>query len=173
MALMAETEISRWWDALERLAQVLGRVGPDEICCGNLTQRQTSILRTLSRREGARLSELAAAAGITPSAMTRIIEKLEKQGLVQRVRGAQADGRAAMVSITLVGRRLRAQLDRLMEERTTAIVGAIPSEARPGVLAALKSLNDAMENCGCCGLNEPCVPASTLLQHRTKGANDE
>lgn len=160
--------ISRWWQELERLARVLGRVGPDEICCGNLTQRQTSILRTLARREGARLADLATAAGITPSAMTRVLEKLERQGLVQRVRGAQQDGRAAMVRITAAGRKLRTEIDCLMEERTEAIISAIPAEARPRVLVALEALNDAMENCGCCGLNEPHTPAASTQKTKER-----
>jgi len=148
-------EIQRWWDELERLGRVLGRVGPDEVCCDGLTQRQTSILRTLVQQEGARLSDLAQASGISPSAMTRIIEKLEKQGLVQRVRGAQQDGRAAMVRITPSGRKLRARLDRLMEERSQAIMAAVPAAQRAQVLDALRVLNRAMEAAPCCALNTP------------------
>lgn len=149
------TKIERWWAELERLARVLGRVGPDEVCCEGLTQRQTAILRTLVQQEGARLSDLAQASGVSPSAMTRVIEKLERRGLVRRVRGAQPDGRAAMVRITPEGRKLRERLDGLMEERTQAIFGAVPNEQRERVLQALCVLNCAMENAPCCGLNEP------------------
>ncbi len=148
-------DIQRWWDELERLGRVLGRVGPDEVCCGGLTQRQTSILRTLVKQEGARLSDLAQAAGLSPSAMTRILEKLERQGLVRRVRGAQQDGRAAMVRITPAGRRLRARLDRLMQQRSRDIMAAVPAAARARVLEALCVLNGAMESAPCCGLNTP------------------
>ena len=151
-------DIQRWWDELERLARVLGRVGPDEVCCGGLTQRQTSILRTLVKQEGARLSDLAQAAGISPSAMTRIIEKLEKQALVRRVRGAQDDGRAAQVRITPAGRRLRARLDDLMRRRSREIMAAVPAAERARVLEALGVLNGAMESAPCCGLNTP-VPS--------------
>ena len=91
--------IDAWWTELERLERVLMCVGPDEVCCEGLTPRQTSILRTLINREGARLSDLAAASRISPSAMTRVIEKLEKQGMVHRVHGAQDDGRASKVEI--------------------------------------------------------------------------
>jgi DNA-binding MarR family transcriptional regulator len=122
--------VKPWWDELERLGRILGQAGPDEVCCEGLSQRQCAILRTLVAREGARISDLAASAGITPSAMTRVLEKLEGRGLVERVRGEQADGRAAMVRITPEGRRTRQQLDGLMRQRTHQIIDSIPENQR-------------------------------------------
>ncbi|HVP44330.1 MAG TPA: MarR family transcriptional regulator [Terriglobales bacterium] len=145
------TDIAGWYRELERLARLLGQVGPDEICCEGLTSRQCSILRTLVQQEGARLSDLAQAAGISPSAMTRVLERLEKLGLVRRVRGAQKDGRAARVEITAEGRKVRQRIDRLMGERTTAIVDAIPAASRNKLLDALHMLNCCIERGGGCG----------------------
>ncbi len=144
-------DIPGWLAELERLAGLLGRVGPDEICCEGLTARQCSILRTLVQQEGARLSELAQAAGISPSAMTRVLERLEKLQLVRRVRGGQKDGRAAWVEVTAEGRKMRQRIDRLMQERTTAIVNAIPEGARGKLLEGLRTLNSCIERGGCCG----------------------
>jgi DNA-binding MarR family transcriptional regulator len=152
----------RWWDELERLARILGQIGPDEVCCEGLSQRQCAILRTLVAQEGARLSDLATSSGITPSAMTRVLEKLEARGLVERVRGAQADGRAAMVRITPAGRRTRKQLDALMRERTSRIMQSLPAKRRSQVLEALHFLNDAIESAGCCALNAPVARLVTI-----------
>ncbi|HET9697578.1 MAG TPA: MarR family winged helix-turn-helix transcriptional regulator [Terriglobales bacterium] len=149
------TVIKNWWDELERLARILGQVGPDEVCCEGLSQRQCSILRILVAQEGARISDLAATSGITPSAMTRVLEKLEARKLVERVRGSQEDGRAASVRITDAGRRTRQQLDDLMRERTTQIIESIPKQKRAQILESLELLNNAIESTGCCGLNEP------------------
>ena len=145
----------QWWDELERLGRVLGQIGPDEVCCEGLSQRQCAILRTLVDKEGARISDLAATSGITPSAMTRILEKLEARGLVERVRGKQTDGRAASVRITSEGRRTRKQLDTLMRERTHQIIESIPTKQRAEILSALQILNNAIESAGCCALNAP------------------
>lgn len=147
--------IQSWWDELERLARILGQIGPDEVCCEGLSQRQCAILRTLVAQEGARISDLAASSGITPSAMTRVLEKLEARGLVERVRGAHTDGRAAMVKITAAGRRTRKQLDQLMRERTHTIIESIPARERANILKALQTLNHAIEAAGCCALNAP------------------
>jgi DNA-binding MarR family transcriptional regulator len=144
-----------WWNELERLARILGQVGPDEVCCEGLSQRQCAILRILVAREGTRISDLAAISGITPSAMTRVLEKLEARNLVERVRGAQTDGRAAMVRITDEGRRTRKQLDALMRQRTNQIITSIPEKLRPQILKALTILNSAIESAGCCALNAP------------------
>ncbi len=145
-----------WWNQLERISRALGECGPDEVCCAGLTPRQTTILRTLVASEGARLSDLAAQSGITPSAMTRVIEKLETQALVERVRGAQTDGRAAMVRITAKGRKLRGSIDQLMIDRATTILSAIPRNERANVLRSLGLLAHALESVAvCCGPNAP------------------
>jgi DNA-binding MarR family transcriptional regulator len=137
---------------LERLARVLNQVGPDEVCCEGLTPRQCGILRTLVDKQGARISDLAAEAGLSPSAMTRVLEKLEAQNLVQRVRGADDDGRAAQVAITARGRETRKRIDDLMRERTRSIVSSIPAGFRPQLLAGIRMLNQALEHGGCCEL---------------------
>lgn len=149
--MKAVTDIAAWHAELERLAKLLGQVGPDEVCCEGLTARQCSILRTLVRQEGARLSDLAQASGISPSAMTRTLERLEERGLVHRVHGGQPDGRAAAAEITAEGRKVRQRIDRLMQERTAAIVNAIPEGSRNKLLEGLRMLNACIERGGCCG----------------------
>jgi DNA-binding MarR family transcriptional regulator len=148
--MLSPSQVAGWSSELERLARVLNRVGPDEVCCEGMTPRQCSILRTLAARQGTRLSDLAAETGITPSAMTRVLEKLEAQKLVQRVRDATGDGRAANVAITRHGRQVRARIDKLMQLRTRTIVNAIPAGFRPQLLAALRMLNQTLGPDGCC-----------------------
>ena len=158
--------VQAWWNELERLARILGQIGPDEVCCDGLSQRHTAILRILVSSEGARLTDLAALSGITPSAMTRVLEKLEARGLVERVRGTHSDGRAAMVRITPSGRRTRKLLDQLMRNRTHQIMDSIPPKQRKDVLAALELLNNAIETAGCCALNAPVAKLITIKEQK-------
>ena len=158
--------VQSWWDELERLSRILGQIGPDEVCCDGLSQRQTAILRVLVSSEGARLSDLAALSGITPSAMTRVLEKLEARGLVERVRGTHEDGRAAMVRVTAAGRRTRKLLDELMRSRAQTIMSAIPQKQRASVLNALALLNNAIERAGCCALNAPVAELVTTKEQK-------
>ncbi len=145
-------ELRQWSEELERLSRLLGSVGPDEVCCAGLTTRQCGVLRTLAASEGARISDLAAAAGISPSAMTRVLEKLEKLQLVKRVRGAASDGRAASVAITPRGRQVRGKISRLILELTRVILSAFPAGLQPQLLAAVRLLNQALAPGGCCQL---------------------
>jgi DNA-binding MarR family transcriptional regulator len=162
--------LEEWWREVDRTEQVLGRVGPDDICCAGLTPRQTAILKTLVEREGARLSDLAEAVGLSASALTRVLEKLERQDLVERVRGVNDDGRAAMVRISERGRQVRHEIDELMRTRCRAIVDAIPADKREQVLEALRIFNAALEkvDCGCRALGEPgggcCVYAAAVVR---------
>lgn len=156
----------KWWDELERLARILGQIGPDEVCCDGLSRRQTAILRVLVASEGTRLTDLATLSGITPSAMTRVLERLEARGLVERVRRAHNDGRAATVRITAAGRRTRKLLDELMRGRTQQIIDAIPLKHRSLVLNALELLNNAIESAGCCALNAPVATLSQIKEQR-------
>lgn len=155
-----------WWNELERLSRILGQIGPDEVCCDGLSQRQTAILRILVSSEGARLTDLAALSGVTPSAMTRVLEKLEARGLVERVRGTHTDGRAAMVRITAAGRRTRKLLDQLMRSRTQQIIDSIPPKQHDQVLNALELLNNAIETAGCCALNAPVAKLVTIKEQK-------
>ena len=131
-------DIDAWWSQLERLERVLMCVGPDEVCCEGMTPRQTSILRTLIAQEGARLSDLAAASRITPSAMTRNIEKLEKQGMVERVRGRQRrrpcrDGARSLPPAA---------------RRAAALISSCASAPAPSPKRFRKTA--ALTCCGCC-----------------------
>jgi DNA-binding MarR family transcriptional regulator len=143
-------DLEQWSQELERLSRLLGRVGPDEVCCEGLTTRQCGILRTLAAGEGERICDLATSASISPSAMTRVLEKLEAKQLVKRLRGAARDGRAASVAITQHGRHVRAKIDQLMLERTRTILSVFPSGLQPQLLAAIRLLNHALAPDGCC-----------------------
>jgi hypothetical protein len=84
--------------------------------------------------------------------MTRVLDKLEAQSLIQRVRGAGEDGRAAMVAITERGRAVRGRIDQLMLNRTRAILQGIPAGFRPRLLTGIRMLTQALGPEGCCDL---------------------
>jgi DNA-binding MarR family transcriptional regulator len=161
------TNVRDWSEQLEKLGWFLGRIGQDDPCCGGLTPRQCAILRVLTYSKGERLGDLAKATGITPSAMTRVLERLEKQGLLQRVHGALTDGRAATIAITPHGTETRTLLDQFMMRRTEVILAAIPVSAREKILTAVRKLNHALETSECCGLD----PVGALRKGRACTTN--
>ena len=61
-----------------------------------------SVLHTLAGRGPQRLTELTASEQVTQSAITQLVTKLEREGLVER-RPDPSDGRAVLVRITTQG----------------------------------------------------------------------
>ncbi|NYI03796.1 MarR family winged helix-turn-helix transcriptional regulator [Allostreptomyces psammosilenae] len=100
-----------------------------------------SVLHTLARRGPVRLGELTATEQVTQSAVTQMVTRLERDGLVER-RPDPTDGRAVLVHITAAGAevvaarradrtaRLAPVLERLSAEERSAIAAALPALRR-------------------------------------------
>lgn len=100
-----------------------------------------SVLHTLSRTSPLRLTELTRTEQVTQPAITQLVTRLERDGLVER-RPDPDDGRAVQVHITEAGlevtrarhrdrtRRLAAIVERLEPQQRAAIAAALPALAR-------------------------------------------
>jgi len=84
-------------------------------------------LGTLDREGPARVTVLAAAASIGQPAMTELVQRLERQGLVTRV-DDPGDGRVALVTVTNDGRALLDDQKRDRRERMAELLTALPAE---------------------------------------------
>ncbi len=86
-----------------RRSQARGQTAP-----GELTLAQYYLLSSLAATDALSISELAGAAGVAAPTATRLVDGLERAGLLRRDRST-ADRRAVHVSLTKRG---RAQLER-------------------------------------------------------------
>jgi len=86
-----------------------------------------STLGTLDREGPARVTALAAAASIGQPAMTELVQRLKRQGLVTRV-DDPGDGRAALVTITDAGRALLDDQRRDRRDRLAELFTALPAD---------------------------------------------
>lgn len=73
---------------------------------GGLTSAQSGVLFYLGRADGALIGEVAEALGAAPSAMTGLIDRMARAGLVER-RADPADGRIQRVYMTAQGHTAR------------------------------------------------------------------
>jgi len=80
-----------------------------------ITARQATLLWLVKRRPGLSLAELAAEEGISPPAMCGHVDRLEKAGLIERVRSSE-DRRRIGLRLTDEGARV---LRRVRARRTT------------------------------------------------------
>jgi DNA-binding MarR family transcriptional regulator len=94
-------------DKVARLQFALGRSARllRENASGGLTPTQLAVLGALLRAGPRQLTELAAAERINPTLLSRVVGRLEEDGLVHRSAQEQ-DRRAYLVSITDKGRSL-------------------------------------------------------------------
>jgi DNA-binding MarR family transcriptional regulator len=127
-------DVTRLRVALARLARRLRR---HELA--GLTPTQLAALSTVEQAGPLRLGDLAAAEGIAPSTLTRLVAVLEELGYVRRDADPK-DARASTLAITLVGHetleRLRAENSALLAQR----VMLLTPEQRTALAAALPAL---------------------------------
>lgn len=134
MTAVAPDDVAgRLFVALAQLNRRLRREAPTSLSHGSITA-----LATVSREGPLRLGDLALAEGVRAPTMTRIVDALVGEGMVERVPDP-ADGRACLVRATpdgdavLRGARtarsqvLSARLDRLSGAQRDALVAALPA----------------------------------------------
>ena len=86
-----------------------------------ITARQATLLWLVKRSPGLSLAELAAEEGISPPALSGNVDRLERAGLLQRVRSAK-DRRRVGLELTEDGAKL---LRRIRARRTTWLAGRL------------------------------------------------
>ncbi len=85
--------------AVTKLARILRYQDPS-----GLSATQASALATVSRRGPLTLGDLATSEHVTPPTITRVVDKLEHAGLVERTPDPR-DGRVVLVALTRAGER--------------------------------------------------------------------
>lgn len=97
---------------------------------GKLTLAQYYLLAQLRDDAVLPVSQLAVGAGIAPPTATRLVDSLERAGLLERTR-SEADRRSVLVSLTNLGRRaLEAKERELIARRMTIYKRLKPEERR-------------------------------------------
>jgi DNA-binding MarR family transcriptional regulator len=96
---------------------------------GHLTLSQYGLLLPLCDRDTARVSDLAAEAGIAASTATRILDALERRAIVRRARSVE-DRRGVTVSLTELGRWTLSEHDDWMRAHKLAFFDTLPGQER-------------------------------------------
>jgi DNA-binding MarR family transcriptional regulator len=132
-------DVTRLRVALARLSRLLRR---HELA--GLTPSQLAALSTVEQAGPIRLGDLAAAEGIAPSTLTRMVAVLEELGYVRRDADPK-DARASTLAITPAGHET---LDRLRDEGTAlltkwlTLLGPEQQAALALAVPALEALGD-------------------------------
>lgn len=84
----------------------------------------------------ARQTELTAVLDSDSATITRMVQRLEKAGLVERTPDPR-DGRATLVSSTSAGDAVRAEIERMWNDLEASTVGDLPPDVLTPLLDAL------------------------------------
>lgn len=136
MGGLTRDEASRLRMAAMRLARTLRGASAEE----DLTPAQSGVLATLDRQGPVRVGELAAAEGLNPTMLSRVLAALEERGLARR-RADADDRRVAWAELTPAGRRL---VSRLRERRGALLCGYL-DRLDPGDRAVIAAALPALE----------------------------
>src|ERR1700761_8136452 len=105
-----------------------------------LTPTQLSALATVERSGPMRLGDVAAAEGIAPSTLTRLVTALEDRGYVERC-AVPGDARASTLTITTRGHEI---LERIRHESTAMLAQSL-AMLQPDQIALLAEALPALE----------------------------
>jgi DNA-binding MarR family transcriptional regulator len=136
----AELNVNDFAMAIENLTRIFIRLPSIE----KLSFTTLSVLHTLSHKSPMRLSELIATEQVTQSAITQLVTRLERDGLVER-RPDPSDGRAVLVHITTLGAGIidSRRSDRIIQ--IAKLIEGLAPEERSAIASALPALTRLAE----------------------------
>ena len=122
------------------LAQLLLRhVGPHGVAPGQFAQ-----LLALYDEDGLTPAELCAAVGVEPGTMTKTLQRMERDALVER-RPDPADGRRVRIHLTDEARRLEPTLKAIVVDLNAAVLEGLTPRQQSCFMGALRRIIDNTE----------------------------
>jgi DNA-binding MarR family transcriptional regulator len=113
---------------------------------GDLTIAQVRALFALDKRDAATAGEIAEAARLSPASVTGMLDELERDGIVTRVR-SDTDRRRVVVTLTDEGRKVLGKRRRSWLKRWEESMGDVPErdlEAAADVMRRIGALLDEL-----------------------------
>lgn len=113
-----------------------------------MTSTQLSVLSAVVREGPVKLADLAAAEDVNPTMLSRIVAKLDADGLLTRAADPD-DARVVVVNATAAGRRRH---DRIRQQRTEALAAVLVDlddehvRALSAAVPALEELGTALQD---------------------------
>jgi DNA-binding MarR family transcriptional regulator len=103
------------------------------------------VLAALREKDGRRMGDLSLTTSIEVSTLTRLVDNMEKKGLVARRRDA-ADSRAVLLHVTPAGRRLTRRILPIAERYETVALKGFGAAEADSLKAALRRLYGNMDD---------------------------
>lgn len=140
-------------ELLRIVTRAYARAQIKEACCCGITESGCQILCSLGPSGSLPQAELTSRLGLEKSWVSRAIDGLEHEGLVERTKCC-ADGRMYNVNLTEAGEERYRRLNAALNEHARSVMSRIPKGERSGVRRSLELLAQALDEevppSGCC-----------------------
>jgi len=123
------------------VARLLKTYADQRARCFGTSRAQWAVLIRIERSEGLKQSELAEILDLQPISLTRLLDRLADNGLIER-RPDPNDRRANRLYLTPAARPLLEQLTGLGQEMMETVLAGLEEEDRARLLADLRAIKD-------------------------------
>ena len=134
--------VQRSRNSFTRLARFFNQLMREQLMCGPVTVQQCYTLEALVDSPKI-MNELAAEVALHQSTLTRVVEKLEKQNLVQR-RRLTHNQRSVEVQITEAGKQTYEFLDKASSQMISDLLDNIPRERQVKIIEAMEEVAELL-----------------------------
>ena len=131
----------------------------------SLTSR--NVLAALAAEGPSRLTALATATGIAQPAMTQLVGRMDREGLVVRLIDPE-DGRATLVAITDAGRALRSEQHRSTHERMAELLDRLSADDQATLALAMRVAMPLLQQLTRDAAEHPQSESAAVLDHLTQ-----
>jgi len=129
--------------SFSRLERFFSQLMREQFSCCGATVQQWNCLEVLL--DGPKsMNVLAAEVALHQSTVTRIIEKLEKQGFVTRTR-KEGNQRSVEVRITESGKSMYTWMDGQCSQMTSDLLDLLPSDRQPAIVEAMEEFSKLLD----------------------------
>lgn len=127
--------------SVNALSRVMTKMADEEFASTGLSSSHAFLVMTVNKKPGAHPKDIAEELQLTPSTVTRLIEKMESKGILER----HQNGRCTEVFPTPAGMKLNVEIKAAwlrLHERYHSIIG---SEKAKGLTEAINAAIGSME----------------------------
>jgi DNA-binding MarR family transcriptional regulator len=131
-------------DRMMAFVRAFGLHQPDQTPCGQpISVSEAHALAELVRDQPLTQQELGLRLRLEKSTISRLVGLLEGRDWIERTPNPN-DGRSVQLTLTKTGTRMAKQIATAREKTFSRLLESIPKAQRPNVLAALKTLTEAL-----------------------------
>lgn len=117
---------------------------------------EARILFELAQNDGLTASRLCRELGLDPGYLSRILARLEQQGLLERVR-SEKDGRQRLMRLTPEGKREFSTLDQRSREEVAEMLNGFSEEEQGRLLKAMRVIENVLDKGSGLKFSEPFI----------------